>query len=110
MSEPGSHQEVFHITTPHEWAQALEMAVVAPRSLEAEGFIHCSTASQLDATIARHFAGASELVLLRLRRDLLEPELRWEPGGNGALYPHLYRPLRVAEVDDAIPWPISREA
>ena len=96
-------EAIFHITTPDAWAQAQASGQVVPESLAIEGFVHCSTASQLEGTIARHFAGAAELVVLRLRRDLLEDELRWEQSGHGGTYPHLYRPISVAEVAEAIP-------
>jgi uncharacterized protein (DUF952 family) len=96
-------EAIFHITTPDAWAAAQEAGEVVPESLATEGFVHCSTASQLDGTIARHFAGAAALVVLRLRRDLLDDELRWEQAGHGGSYPHLYRPISVSEVAEAIP-------
>src|SRR3546814_13283355 len=96
--------DVFHITTAEGWARAQSAGEVAPASLAAEGFVHCSTGEQLAGTIERHFPGATDLVVLRLRRDLLDPELRWEESGHGT-YPHLYRPLTLAEVADATPRP-----
>jgi uncharacterized protein (DUF952 family) len=30
-------------------------------------------------------------------------DLRWEPARGGALFPHLYRPLRLAEVVEVVP-------
>lgn len=95
---------IFHITTPESWAVAQATGAVVPSSLAAEGFVHCSTAAQLDGTLARHFTAAEELVLLRLRRDLLDPELRWEGSTHGGAYPHLYRPIAVSEVAEALPW------
>src|SRR3546814_5541076 len=80
--------DVFHITTAAGWAGAQSDGEVAPASLADEGFVHCSTGDQLTGTIERHFPGATDLVVLRLRRDLLDPELRWEESGHGT-YPHL---------------------
>ncbi|HEY9555938.1 MAG TPA: DUF952 domain-containing protein [Acidimicrobiales bacterium] len=96
--------DVFHITTAAGWAGAQSDGEVAPASLADEGFVHCSTGDQLTGTIERHFPGATDLVVLRLRRDLLDPELRWEESGHGT-YPHLYRPITLAEVAEATPWP-----
>src|SRR3546814_11670771 len=70
--------DVFHITTAAGWAGAQSDGEVAPASLADEGFVHCSTGDQLTGTIERHFPGATDLVVLRLRRALLDPELRWE--------------------------------
>ena len=97
-------EAIFHITTAEGWAEAAQTGRVVPASLASEGFVHCSTASQLAGTLERHFADAGELVLLRLRRDVLDPDLRWEPSGHGGVYPHLYRPIAVAEVAEALPW------
>jgi uncharacterized protein (DUF952 family) len=95
---------VFHVTTPAGWAAAQEAGEVVPPSLAAEGFVHCSTESQLEATLKRHFGGHDDLVLLRLRRDRLDDELRWEEGRPGQLFPHLYRPISLSEVAEAVPW------
>src|SRR3546814_20515103 len=96
--------DVFHITTAEGWARAQSAGEVAPASLADEGFVHCSTDDQLTGTIERHFPGATDLVVLRLRRDLLDPEPRWEDSGHGTS-PHLYRPLTPAEVAQPTPLP-----
>ncbi|MBK5947497.1 hypothetical protein CCR83_13840 [Rhodobacter veldkampii DSM 11550] len=64
----------------------------------ADGFIHFSTAAQVVETAARHFATESDLVLVAFEAEALGPALRWEPSRGGALFPHLYRPLRLSEV------------
>lgn len=71
----------------------------------ADGFIHFSTAEQVTETAAKHFATESDLVLVAFRAPDLGPELRWEPSRGGALFPHLYRALRIEEVvwDKSLP-------
>jgi uncharacterized protein (DUF952 family) len=62
-----------------------------------DGFIHLSTAAQLAGTRARHFAGETGLVAAWL--DVGDdPSLRWEASRGGQVFPHLYRPLRLADV------------
>jgi uncharacterized protein (DUF952 family) len=100
VSEP----EVFHLATPEEWAAAQATGRVAPASLAAEGFVHCSTAEQLDDTIGRHFGGVDALVLLRLRRDGLGEALRWEESRPGEAFPHVYRAISLDEVAEVLPW------
>ncbi len=70
-----------------------------------DGYIHLSTAQQVMDTAARHFAGESDLVLVAVAADRLGPDLRWEPSRGGALFPHLYRPLRLTDVvwDKSLP-------
>jgi uncharacterized protein (DUF952 family) len=95
---------IFHLATPAEWADAQAQGAVRPPSLQSEGFVHCSTREQLAGTIARHFAGVDELVLLRLREEGLGEDLRWEESRPGERYPHLYRAIGLDEVAEAITW------
>ncbi len=64
----------------------------------ADGYVHFSTADQVAETATRHFKGERDLVILALDADALAPALRWEPSRGGALFPHLYAPLRLADV------------
>ncbi len=71
----------------------------------ADGFIHFSTPSQVVETAARHFATERDLVLLACAADQLGAALKWEASRGGALFPHLYRPLRLQDVvwDKSLP-------
>jgi uncharacterized protein (DUF952 family) len=64
-----------------------------------DGFIHFSTAAQVEETAARHYAGRVGLVLLTVRASALGEALRWEPSRGGALFPHLYAPLPTSAVE-----------
>lgn len=94
--------DVLHITTPGDWAEAQRTGTVRPASLDDEGFVHCSTRSQLAGTLARHFAGDGPLVGLVLDLPSLGSlggvELRWEESRPGERYPHVYGPLPVGAV------------
>ncbi|MFE3836081.1 DUF952 domain-containing protein [Pseudogemmobacter sonorensis] len=70
-----------------------------------DGYIHFSTAAQVAATAAKWFARESDLVLVAFESDRLGPALKWEPARDGALFPHLYRPLSLSEVvwDKSLP-------
>ncbi|MBK1635805.1 DUF952 domain-containing protein [Rhodovulum adriaticum] len=71
----------------------------------ADGFIHLSTAEQVTGTAEKHFVGESDLVLVALQADTLGDALKWEPSRGGALFPHLYRDMRMADVvwDKSLP-------
>lgn len=71
----------------------------------ADGYIHFSTPAQVAETAARHFATESDLVLVAVDPAKLGDALHWEPSRGGALFPHLYRRLRVADVvwDKSLP-------
>jgi uncharacterized protein (DUF952 family) len=55
-----------------------------------DGFIHFSTADQVEETAAKHFAGQADLLLIAVDSAKLGDALKWEPSRGGALFPHLY--------------------
>ena len=74
-----------------------------------DGFIHFSCAHQVKETAAKHFAGISNLVLLRVETLNLGKALKWEPSRGGDLFPHLYAPLSLNHVINAAPLPFKGE-
>lgn len=97
---------IFKIFRRSEWDafRAAGETAGAPVDLT-DGFIHFSTATQVAETAARHFALESDLVLLALDPVALGPALKWEPSRGGALFPHLFRRLQLADVvwDKSLP-------
>ena len=61
-----------------------------------DGYIHFSTASQLRDTLARHFAGRDDLILLKI--DISQLGIIWESARHGELFPHLYGHLPLESV------------
>lgn len=90
---------VYKIFRAPEWAdlQANGFTRGAPIDVE-DGFIHFSTAPQAAETAAKHFAGQDGLLLLALDTDALGDDLKWEVSRGGALFPHLYRDLRMGDI------------
>ncbi|MEJ0018507.1 MAG: DUF952 domain-containing protein [Acetobacteraceae bacterium] len=64
----------------------------------ADGYIHLSCASQLAATLERHFKGVEGLMLAAVDVSRLGDTVRWEPARGGQLFPHIHGPLPVAAV------------
>jgi len=64
----------------------------------ADGYVHMSTADQITGTLAKHFAGETDLTLLAIEADTLKDHLRWEVSRGDSLFPHLYRPLRITDI------------
>ena len=63
-----------------------------------DGFIHFSTASQVDETARKHFSGQTGLFLIAVDADALGDALRWERSRNDELFPHLYGELDLGAV------------
>ncbi len=64
----------------------------------ADGYIHLSTAGQLDETVAKHFAGQSGLHIAAVDLYVLSDAVKWEPSRGGALFPHIYGALPLSAV------------
>ncbi|MEO5621530.1 MAG: DUF952 domain-containing protein [Cypionkella sp.] len=97
---------IYKIFRRSEW-DALRDAgrsLGAPVDL-ADGYIHFSAAPQLAETAAKYFADISDLVLVACEAERLGAALKWEESRGGALFPHLYRELLLADVvwDKSLP-------
>jgi uncharacterized protein (DUF952 family) len=90
---------IYKIFRPEEWSQLQAQGTSdgAPVDI-ADGYIHFSTAAQVPGTLAKHFAGMQGLMLLACEAGTMAGDLRWEPSRGGDFFPHLYRPLMIADV------------
>lgn len=102
---------IFKILRADEWSalQARGETSGAPIDV-ADGYIHFSTAEQAGETAAKYFAGVDGLVLAALDADTLGDGLKWEPSRGGALFPHLYGPLRLVDIIWHKPLPFENGA
>ena len=107
---------IYHITSRAAWQQAQANGEYRADSLQTEGFIHCSTLSQVLPVADNFYTGQSGLLLLELDPSLLSADLKWEPpsGGTpppgvpvGDLFPHIYGPIHVSAVGKALDLPFS---
>lgn len=91
--------------TAYKILTAAQMAVLerervfagAPIDL-ADGYIHLSTAAQVEETLDKHFAGQAGLWLAAVDLAALGEAVRWEPSRGGQLFPHLYGSLPLDAV------------
>jgi uncharacterized protein (DUF952 family) len=99
---------IYKVCGAAEWAAA-EAAGVYEGSADdrRDGFIHFSTMEQLARTLARHFAGRDDLVLVAVEAETLGDALKWEPSRGRDLFPHLYGALPVAAALWARPLPLD---
>ncbi len=90
---------IYKIFRAEEWAalQAQGETRGAPIDV-ADGFVHFSTAEQAAETAAKHFAGVENLTLVACDAQKMGDDLKWEVSRGGALFPHLYRNMRMADV------------
>lgn len=93
---------IYHLTSSESWQEAQQRGTYRAESLDTEGFIHCSTETQILPVANAYYKDQSGLILFKIDPFLLSAELRWEPpsGGSpppgvpkGDLFPHVYGPI-----------------
>lgn len=95
---------IYHITTGKEWDEANIKGYYEAASLSAEGFIHCSTETQVKGVLERYFSGRSQLLKLVIDTDKLAAPLKFElaPSVN-EMFPHIYGTLNLDAVIGVLP-------
>lgn len=105
--DDGADAWLFKVVKEAEWG-----AVRGPWAGTAldrrDGYVHLSGARQVPGTLARHFPGATDLLLLWIPRSrLAQADLRFEPSRGGGRFPHLYGTLDPAWVARIDPLPLD---
>jgi uncharacterized protein (DUF952 family) len=91
--------KIYKICSASAWREAERSGVYRGSSDDArDGFIHFSTAAQLEETARKHFFGQRALFLVEVDADALGDRLRWERSRNDELFPHLYGELDLGAV------------
>ena len=107
------HQFVYKVAPRGAWNAACRAGIYegSPDDRR-DGHIHLSTREQLASTLAKHFRGQDDLVLIQFETRALGEALRWEISRGGQLFPHLYAALPMRQAiairalqlsDDGIP-------
>lgn len=95
---------IYHITSRRAWRDAQQRGDYRAESLESEGFIHCSTGTQVLPVAEKYYPGKRGLIVLVIDPALLSSELKWEPPAEGApppgvaegeSFPHVYGPINL---------------
>ena len=95
---------IYHMCRAEEWASAEAAGAYGGSSQDqSDGFIHFSTAGQVQGSAAKHRAGQDGLILLCVDAEALGEALKWESSRGGQLFPHLYGDLLVSAVLRADP-------
>lgn len=91
--------KIYKILPKAEWDAAQAAGAFAGSAVDlADGFIHFSGHDTAQRTAELYFKGQAGLMLLTVEADDLGEALKWEASRGGALFPHLFRSLKVDEV------------
>ena len=90
---------IYKICPASAWREAERQGVYrGSRDDARDGFIHFSTATQVEGTARKHYFGQTGLFLVEVDADALGDALRWERSRNHELFPHLYGELDLGAV------------
>ncbi|MGB7325838.1 MAG: DUF952 domain-containing protein [Rubripirellula sp.] len=90
---------LYKVVPQTVWQAATQAGSFAGHGIDlVDGFIHLSLPEQVAETLARHFAGQRELVLVTVDGDQLGETLRFEPSRGGDLFPHVYGSIPISAV------------
>jgi uncharacterized protein (DUF952 family) len=114
-TSPSAH--LFHVCSEDEFRQARALGVHRPASLASDGFVHLARATQVMPVLHHFFAGRDDLALLAIDPARLAHELKFEaaaPVGaqpasrdEGDSFPHVYGPLNLEAIVDAVRLPVA---
>lgn len=95
---------LYHLALASDWDPEADeyRGSTLGRTLDEEGFVHCSTAGQVQPTADRFYTGRRDVVLLTLDPARIGAPIRVESG-----FPHVYGPLPTAAVVRAAPVPLG---
>jgi uncharacterized protein (DUF952 family) len=98
---------IYHLA-PIEYfhAQPPDRSYV-PAEFYREGFIHCTTGDEQLVIVANRYyrTDVRAFLVVVIDEDLVTAEIKYEPGKDGMLYPHLYGPLNRAAIVSVLRMP-----
>lgn len=96
------HPDVaYKILTSAQWIQFETDGIFHGAPVDdVDGFIHLSTADQLQGTLDKHFSGQSDLVIATIDLTAVAADLKWELSRGDAWFPHIYGTLPITAVTD----------
>ena len=104
--------QIYKVLTLDEWESAQNSGVIITELDKKDGFVHLSTATQLNATLSLYFSKEESVVLLQIDHAQTQGQLRFEapipPGNRTSSFPHYYGDLNTNFVSKI--WHLNRGA
>ena len=104
--------KIYKVLTLDEWSRAQTSGIIITDLDKKDGFIHLSTAVQLNATLSLYFSKEKSVVLLQIDHAQTLHQLKFEapsqPGNRNSAFPHYYGDLNTNFVSKI--WHLNRGA
>ena len=104
--------DVYKILTEEEWREGRASSKIITELDLKDGFVHLSTASQLNASLSLYFANESKVVLAQINLSKIKNNLKYEVSSSSknrnGKFPHFYGILNTNMILKT--WHLERSA
>ena len=110
---PNNHsskeKKVYKVLTIQEWGEASEMGQIVTELDQQDGFVHLSSAAQLNMTLSLYFSDEEKVVLVEINESDIAEGLSYERAEKrGADFAHYYGELSTDKISQS--WYLDRSA
>ena len=110
---PSNHsskeKKVYKVLTIKEWGEASEMGQIVTELDQQDGFVHLSSATQLNMTLSLYFSNEEKVVLVEINESDIAEGLSYERAEKrGADFAHYYGELSTDKISQS--WYLDRSA
>jgi len=68
-NQPSKEKKVYKVLTIKEWEEASEMGQIVTELDQQDGFVHLSSATQLNMTLSLYFSDEEKVVLVEINES-----------------------------------------
>ena len=110
---PSNHsskeKKVYKVLTIKEWGEASEMGQIVTELDQQDGFVHLSSATQLNMTLSLYFSNEEKVVLVEINESDIAEGLSYEHAEKrGGDFAHYYGELSTVKISQS--WYLDRSA
>ena len=102
---------IYHLVPSDYWESQPTDRLYTPADFAREGFIHCTRGEEQITVVANRYYRNDRRAwhVLVIDEQAVSSEIKYEPGRDGLLYPHIYGPLNREAVLNVLPMPRDPE-
>jgi uncharacterized protein (DUF952 family) len=101
---------IYHLARKADWTVAEQSGAYNGGATDKrDGFIHFSTAAEIETSAGLYCKGMTDLLLIAVDSTSLGPELRWETSRDAKSFPHVYGAIQPEHVVSVSPLPLGAD-
>ena len=101
--------KVYKVLTLGEWEEASKIGQIVTALDQQDGFVHLSSATQLNMTLSLYFLKQEKVILLQINEsDIIEGPTYEYADKRGGEFAHFYGELRTDKISQS--WHLDRSA